>query len=396
MNITVFDRPVLRNRVHQRVNHNHNIIDYGINNLYPQLMNELYKGSPLTKACIRVMADFINGEGFEKGGDKIVNQHGETWDDILHYVSYDLATFNGFALHFNYNALGQIIEIKYVPFEYCRLGMPNEQQEISKVLISNNWEEDSSKEKLYKGINPKAFTLFNPKLAAEEILTGRNTRGQILYYTTKKHCYPLASFDAIRDSVQTDAEIQTFSLASLQNGFHGTTVFKYPGQFKNEEEKRSVENKVRQMIGTHNANSVTVVEVDEEFRGDLLEVVPAPNMDKMFEITWKRIRDTILQNYATPGPLMGVNPEGGIFTQQAIRDSFIYMNARTKNPRLLLERILKPVGKLQGTILGKIKEQVYEIPGLNMPKLDGNPDQLNKQENEKTNQTGRSEGELDI
>jgi hypothetical protein len=168
-------------------------------------------------------------------------------------------------------------------------------------------------------------------------------------------------------------------LANIQNGFLGTTLFKYPGGFESDEDRKRTNDKVKTLKGSYNANSVIIAETPEDYTGNLIENIPANNNDKLFEATTKHIRDIILQNYAIPGPLMGVNPEGGIFTQQAIRDSYIYMNARTKNVRNEIARTFNVISDLFGSPVGMIKEQVFEIPGMNMPKLNGDPDQLNEE-----------------
>jgi hypothetical protein len=350
---------VIQKRIDTSIDYQYPIVNYGVSNLYPQLMEELYKRSPLTKAAIEVLAEFYTGQGWSNNGDEMINRYGQTFNEILRLCAEDIAKFYGFAVHINYNGLGQGVELQHIPFEYVRLGHPNEKQVINSVYVSSNWEEDSYKEKNYRGLKPVKYSLFNPRTAQAEVLTGRRS-GQVLYFTPKMWSYPLATFDSIRDAVQTDAEIQTFMLANIQNGFHGSTI-------------------IKDLVGAKNANSTLVATTPEDFTGNLVEGIPAPNNDKLFEQTGKKVRDIILQNYAIPGPLMGVNPEGGIFTQQAIRDSYIYMNARTSNKRRLIARMFKPIGELFGYNLGEIQEQAFEIPGLNMPKLNGNPDQLSEE-----------------
>jgi hypothetical protein len=380
---------VIQKRIDTSIDYQYQIVKYGVSNLYPQLMEELYKRSPLTKAAIEVLAEFYSGQGWTNNGDEMINRYGQTFNEMLRLCSEDIAKFYGFAIHINYNGLGQGVELQHIPFEYVRLAHPNEKQVINSVYVSSNWEEDSYKEKNYRGLKPVKYSLFNPRTAQAEVLTGRRS-GQVLYFTPKMWSYPLATFDSIRDAVQTDSEIQTFMLANIQNGFHGSTIIKYPGGFENQDEEDSVKDKIKDLVGAGNANSTLVATTPEDFTGNLVEGIPAPNNDKLFELTGKRIRDIILQNYAIPGPLMGVNPEGGIFTQQAIRDSYIYMNARTSNKRRLIARMFKPIGELFGYDLGEIQEQAFEIPGLNMPKLNGDPNQLIEEKPELEEETSEA------
>ena len=365
---------VIRKRVQTDIDPNWQITAYGVDNLYPQLMDELYKRSPLTKAAIQVLTEFIGGQGWEGKGDEQVNRFGQTWNDLLRIAANELSTFSGFAFHINFDGMGQPIEIQELPFQYVRLGLKNEGGITNYCMVSSNWEGDAAKYVNYVGVNPKRFELYNPATAALNAFQKKG--GQVLYYTPRMFSYPLASFDAIRDCVQTDSEIQTFMLAGTQNGFMGTTLFKIPGGFDSDEDRRRVTEKVKQMQGASNANSIFIAETPEDYTTNLIEPIPAPNNDKLFDSTWMRVRDMILQNYALPGPLMGVSPEGAVFTQGEIRDSYIYVNARTKNKRRLLEGIFAPLAKQAGVNLGKIEEQEFEIPGLNMPVLNGDPNQM--------------------
>lgn len=364
----------LEQRVYAKANHNYKITDFGIDNLYPQRMGELYKRSPLTKQAIITLTEFCMGEGWTSQGDKEVNDYRQTFNDILRLVAEDYNIYQNFALHLSFNALGRIVEIQHVPAEYVRYGIKDMAGKTDHVFVFNNWEQDASKFKSYLGLQPKKYPLFNPETAAEDALKGGE--GQILYWTPKMFMYPTASFDAIRDTVQFDYETQVFALKSMQNGFLGTTIFKYPGGFDNEEEKKAVIDKVKGLTGSHNANNPIVAETPEDFTGNLIENIPANNNDKLFDATGQKAINTILQNFGVPGPLLAVNPQGSVFTQEQIRDSYILMNLRTRNKRLLLERVFIPLGKLFGVRLGKIKEIPFEIPGMNMPKLNGDPNQM--------------------
>ena len=371
---------IIERRIITNVDHQWDITDYGQDNLYPQIMEELYKRSPLTKQAVKVLTEFSMGEGWKAQGDKVVNRFGQTFNDILRLVCEDLNVFTGFALHLNFNGTGRIEEVQHIPFHYVRLGSKNRQGITDNIKVSNNWEEDSEKYKRYEGLEPIQYPIFNPKLGAQNALTGGN--GQVLYWTPRMWAYPLATFDAIRDAVQTDAEIQTWGLKNIQNGFLGTTIFKMPGGFDSEEDKRNTLYKVKEMTGSYNANSTIVAETPEDFTGSLIESIPAPNNDTLFNLTGEKVVNTILQNFGVPGPLLAVSPSGSVFTQEQIRDSYILMNLRTENQRKLIERVFEPISKLFGVRLGGINQIPWEIPGMNDPKLNGDPNQLQKKKEE--------------
>jgi hypothetical protein len=329
-----------------------------------------------------VLKDFLNGEGFASNGDKVINDYGQTWNDILDNVCEDYSIFNGFALHLNFNGLGTIEEIQHIPFEYVRFGLPNSQGIINNVKVWDDWQYNSfysAKEQPIKG--PVKYPLFNPLTAGTETIKGG--KGQVLYYSPKIFCYPLTNFDAVRDLAEADASIQIFTKNNIKNGFLSTTLFKYPGTFESDEEREKVEQKIKLIKGPENANSITLIEAPEDFNQNLIEQIPANNNDRLFEQTGIKTRDTIIHNFAIPPALIGVMPDTGVFTQQAIRDSYIYMNTRTKTPRAILERVFDKVSPLFGTKVGKIKPNEFDYAG--------NPEQ----KNQFTEEANKSNSDID-
>ena len=376
--------PVYRKRIYGEYDLNYDIKPYDLDNLYPQRMKELRNSSPYAKSCTNVLADFLNGEGWSQNGDSIVNDYGQNWDDILNNICTDYSLYNGFALHLNFNGLGAIIEVQHIPFEYVRLSMPGSDNVVRSCKVWENWDKvtfygDSMRE---LG-DPVRYPLFNPLTAGIETIKGG--RGQVLYYTPQMFCYPLATFDAVRDAAQTDAEIQIFMLKNIQNGFLSTSLFKYPGTFESDEERRRVEEKIRLMKGANNANTITLIETgSEDFNQNLIENIPANNNDRLFEQTGSKVMNMIIHNFAIPPALIGVMPDTGVFTQQAIRDSYIYMNTRTKTARTVIERVFDKVAPLFGDKLGKIKPNMFDYAG--------NPEQENQFTPEAENRNSENNG----
>jgi hypothetical protein len=195
------------------------------------------------------------------------------------------------------------------------------------------------------------------------VLTGQG--GQVLYFTGTPDMYPLASLDAVADSTQADAEIQRFELNNSANGFHGATILKTPGEFEDEDEERIFNQKVNDTLGSSSPGIMTVQMDYEEMQSNLFEGIPADNKDKLFETTFKHIDRRIMQNYKQPPALRGVSPEGAVFNQQEIGDSFVYYNSMTKNQRKVLARVFNTWGALwhEGAVdFGEIKEQEFKPP----------------------------------
>ena len=66
MHSEFFGRSPVR-RIVQDLDRRFDITLFGANNLYPQEMHQIMLRSPLVKSTVGVLADFINGDGFENG-----------------------------------------------------------------------------------------------------------------------------------------------------------------------------------------------------------------------------------------------------------------------------------------------------------------------------------------
>lgn len=332
-----------------------NIIQYGEDNLYPQRIESVMNLSPITKSAVNLMANFIRGDGFENG-DQEVNDSGETANDILWSISNDYALYNGYALHLNSNGLGTVKTVEHVPFEYVRLGLPDQKGRIRDVRVSNNWESSNEQALPSDKVNAKRYLLYNDAENGREALT--TARGMILYSTPKKNVYPLSTIDAIIETAQSDCELQKFELGNITNGFLSMSIFKYPSAGDSEEQEEAIRKRLNDFKGSTNANSVLVVGVDEDSENtqNLIEQVPANNNDSLFINTTLNVKNRILQNFAVPSSLMGMLPEGAVFTATQLADDYTYMNLRTKDTRNYIENEMDKLG----LDLGKIVPNQFE------------------------------------
>ena len=353
--------PAKLERIETKVDVNLKIEAYGKFNLYPQKQDFLRLNSPLVKTACAVLEDFVNGSGWTTNGDQVLNDEGELADDLLNFAAMDFSRFNGFALWLGFDGTGSINEVKHIPFEYVRYGIPDAMGKHDVVRVSNNWEQESDSIK-EQPTEARTYPLFNPLTAAEETLNGGE--GQVLYFTGIKDKYPLSTFDSINDTAITDSEVQAFEKNTATKGFLGTTLFKYPGQFESEQEQRDMVAKVQQLQGS-DSPGILLAQIDEDFTGSLIETIAPNNNDALFSLTRQAIIDRVLQVFAIPPALMGINPQGGVFTQQAYLDSFIIYNVSTRNSRKKIARIFNTIGALLDTPLafGDILENQYDVQG---------------------------------
>lgn len=331
------------------------IITYGADNLYPERIQQVALLSPVTKSAIELRAQFIRGDGWERNGDKVVNDRGETANDILKLISEDVALYNGYGLHLNSSGLGDVKELQHINFNFIRLGLPNQRGQIRDVRLSNNWETTSTI--LPENVeNEQRFLLFDAEQNGREALV--SNKGMVFYSTPKKNEYPISTIDAIIETCQLDHELMLYELGSITNGMIGVTLFKFPSSGDTEDEEQALRERLTQLKGSSSANSILVCSVDEDYEGgDLIENIASNNQDSLFININLNCQNRILRAFRTPASLMGIVPSGFIFSSQQIHDDFLYASAMTKDHRNSIEREFEKFG----LNLGKIKPRAFDV-----------------------------------
>lgn len=326
---------------------------YDLDNLYPQRANEIAKWSHTLKSVLDRYADFLNGEGFQdqtialmkwsrKGGLK-----GMTANDVLSKVTSpgNYSSYKGFCLHINYNLNYRICEITPIKWEYVRLGDKDRNGKINYIQYSTNWERDSRKE---LSVDRKVITYdrFNPDplVVSEQIMCAGGIdqyKGQMLYYTPEEDEYPLATFNAVMDPAQAQAELAMFKVAITQNKFLADLGIVYPGEFESEKEKIEFEELIGSKSGARNAGKRIGIQDKSGTKkaSDIFTVLNPANTDKIYEFTEKSIVDAITECYGIPKELIGIRPETGMFNQDNMENAYTYFNASTRNDRAIISRI---------------------------------------------------------
>ena len=364
--------PVLK-RLPIWIDRSENIQRCGEDNLYYQRLIEIRSKSYTLNSCLKVLADFINGEGLEDPniGSLIVNTSKMmpmTMNDLLKFQSNQLAPWMGVAFHVAYSLNLRVAKVTPLNWEYCRLGLPDINGIVKDIKFCTNWERDNKKEITTARIIEK-YDTFNPDpnvVAAqiEECGGIENYKGQILYVTPEEFEYPLATFDAVLEHAQAQHETGVFKIAGLQNGWMATTMIAVPPSNSGNENKNYID-ELRKKKGAKGANGVFGIEVTGDFDLDkMVKTISPTNIDRLWEFTESSSMAAIMENYAMPKELLGVRPETGMFNQENMENAYVYFNSITRNKRAYLSRIFSYLFQYWETPIisdFKIKEQRFTV-----------------------------------
>ncbi len=197
-------------------------LPYGKDDCFPLEWAQAISKSPSASSCLSTIQDFIEGEGFNNADLEklVVNPKGETLWQIHQKTVDPYAEYDGFAWLIRYNALGTPTEWEFLPFESCRLGLPDGKGYISHIYFNPYFGTDlyASNKKL-----TKEYDVFNPNAVKAQLLAQKDKfKGQVLYVGSTT---PLSPYYAVNEAhsaikwMKIEAGVSDYHEDNINNGF---------------------------------------------------------------------------------------------------------------------------------------------------------------------------------
>jgi len=327
------------------------IIPYDNDNLYPNKVKSIAQRSGSTMSAIQTLSSFVSGDGFPYM-ETIINRENQNLWDICRHISLSKAMFNGFALHFNYNLMGQIVEIWPINFEAIRWD-----RDIKKLVYNPDW----SRKYIFKN-KEVIYTPFNHEKTFEEIQQAGDInkyKGQLYYWIpNKKDHYTTCTWDSVLDDAQFEAEVKLYSLSSIQNNYSLDGIITYPKNIENTEGKEEVKKELRNDKGSANAGGVRVIPapvVENMNNWKWFTPISRANIDNLHTNQIERAKFNIYAAFRQPPILNGISSDG-MFNEASFADAFNYYNSATETERKEVESELnKIISKSVWANLGKVE-----------------------------------------
>ena len=321
------------------------ILAFDQDNVYPQRTELIIKGSATGKSVHKLYRQHISGEGFrdENLGSLVVNEKGQTWNEILKKIAKDKAYHNGFALHFNMDVSGTIQEITHVPFKYVRLPDDEHPMPMGRFAVYEDWEQRKWKSYQQK----KVAWIFpfdpDPVAIAEQIEksgpdpkkpgTIDDWKGQLYYWTSEDGGYPESPFDCSALDLETDQEIALFRNSTVLTSFLATYVAKFKNKFETEQESEEMDEELLKVQGGRHAGKVVKIEgTGEDDNAVTFEKLETIDHDGLFDQTEKSTQDNIRRSVLAPRELTGEEFASG-FDSNRINDQRRFFNSITRDER---------------------------------------------------------------
>ena len=345
-------------RVEFDYNSRFNITTYGEDNLYPQHLQRITRASGTATLCLNRYQKFVEGWGFNELFAQLqINDEEETADTLLHDIAGDLCEFGGFALHVNYNLLGEVSSVHHIPFEHCRLEEPDDVGNVAHIKVCDDW----SGTKKHKGQrvtiddNIESFPVFNPDPEVvfreiENVGGIENFHGQVLWCSMDgRQTYPTPIYDAAVTEISTDEGLGNVKYRSVRNNFLVPCMLiakkgvPYMSKSGREVEPQIIsEDDLKAFQGDENTSKIMLVELEDDEEEPRIVEFPVKNLSKEFEATGD---DTVERIYAQfHQELFHAIRMGKLgFSGTVMRDAYEYYAGEVTNEQRFIERNVQRV-----------------------------------------------------
>jgi len=334
--------PQIERRILVRPNQTFGILNYDLDNAYPQRMLELVASSPTAKDCWNKRAKFIGGTGFEQAdlGKVVINSKGLTLAKLLKAVASDKALFTGFGIHINYNAACKVASVNYVKFEDIRMGDTDSPETADKYALYSDWGR-----KTWKNIMRSKITFLDkynpdPAVIKQQVIAAGGWdkyKGQLFYFNPEVDDYPLIEADSVWEDFETEAGIKIFNNREVTTGFLPSTMLFMQSRREeadnsnpdsDEQHYYNVPSQLERDLGTFqgakSAQKIIVIEYEDENSKPEFKPYSIQNNDKLFESTEKSVEARIIKGFSIPKELINAEKTSGLSNggekKEAIRE----------------------------------------------------------------------------
>ena len=345
------------------VNGRHQIagyIPFGNNNLFPELLNQLYYTSPLHGAIVDFKTNAIVGGGYTLKTAKM------TSDDKLKLYTFE----KKMKLNKTSKAIAQQLIVHHrVYFKLCY----NKKGELYKV-------ENVSPEKVRVSRDRITYFMCDDWSSRIDVIPIKkahptNTDLEQLYVyeimTLGQEWYSLPQYTSALNFAFLSGELSYFAKSNIQNSVFPSFAMMFPKRPQSEEEKHMIKNTIDRLKGAANAGKAVAFFANSADQLPKIESLPTNNNDKLFHEASALNTEQICFSHTIDPILMGVRTTGSLGGGADIKQAYVVFEKNVVMPlRDQVEEIvneLLALAKIPSTYMLNnfqiINETIVEIEG---------------------------------
>ena len=285
---------------------------FGSDNLYPELLNQMYFSSPLHGAIVDFKTNAVIGGGFNLTTDKLTPQE-----------KLEMFTFEKKAnlKHTVKAVTKQLILHNRVYFKLYF----GEKRKLIKI-------ENVSPEKVRVGRDKKMYFLcddWSRRIGIEEIKPYHITckdACQLFSYEVKsvgQDYYSLPTYTSALNFAFLSGELSYFAKSNIQNSVFPSFAMMFPKRPQSEEEKHMIKETIDRLKGAANAGKAVAFFANSADQLPKIESLPTNGNDKLFHEASALNTEQICFAHTIDPILMGIRTTGSLGSGSDIKQAYV-------------------------------------------------------------------------
>lgn len=328
---------------------NGSYVPFGGDNVYPQIINQMYYQSPLNAGIINFKTNAVIGGGFNI--DSIIKTAAQRVDEytfikknnvnkISRQVTKDLIMHGRVYILVNKTEDGKV-SVKRLGPETIRVN-----QDKSTFYYSSDWT---------RKVSEKTYVEYNPSIIGESIYVYEidGDAGQDIY--------PIPAYCSALNDAFLDGETSYLMKSNIINSIFPSFMITLAKSFGSEAELNQFKQTMESAKGAPNAGRILTFIGDENSPVPTITPIPINQNDKIFDSTLKRVDENICRGHQIDPLLTGIRVAGSLGQGNELEKAYTIFEKTFIHPtRAQVEEILNDIFEIGG-IPAKITIKNYQI-----------------------------------
>ena len=302
-------------------NQTNGYIPFGQDNLFPELLNQIFYSSPLHGSIVGYKVNAAVGGGFNIVADRLTPQDKlelYTLERKLNIKKVVPAVTQQLILH------------NRVYFKLCF----DEKMKLTKIV-------NLSPEKLRVNLDRKRYYIcddWSSRIGVQEIRrytpTSRDYE-QLFVYEVEcigQDFYPLPQYTSALNFAFLSGELSYFAKSNIQNSVFPSFAMMFPKRPQSEEEKNMIRNTIDRLKGAANAGKAVAFFANSQDQLPKIESLPTNGNDSLFQEASQLNTEQICFSHTIDPILMGIRTTGSLGNGSDIKQAYIIFEKNVVMP----------------------------------------------------------------
>jgi len=287
------------------------IVQFGSENLYPQILDQMYYTSPMHSGCLEFISRAAIGGGFEykitpvTGVEKVdlyTFEKKNKWKKIFRYLPIDFLIHKRVCMLIRKDVNG-----KFVSMTKLNPATIRNNQAVDKFIYCFDW---SRRTGLIE------YNKYTPN--------GRDLESLWVYQaeTVGQDTYPLPSYISVLNDVFLDGEISYLQKSNIQNSIWPSLSIRVPKMFESDAEREAFKQGLIDNSGASGAGKIIIMQGQGFDNTPEVTSIPTNQNDKLFDSTIENILNKICFAHGINPSIMGIKVAGGMGNSEELQMSY--------------------------------------------------------------------------